>query len=127
RQRENGERERLECGERLRPNKNAMSVPPVDEHAREWRQNERRDLSPESHNPKKKRRVGKTVDEPARRDPRDPRTNQRNALAAEEETIVAVRQRAGQARSSNDCHGRPFRTPPAMVIRVAWASPPAAV
>ena len=115
RQREHGERERLQRRQRLRPHENACADPAIDEHAGERRENERRDLSPEADDAEQQRRSGQSIDEPARRDARDPRSDERDALAAEEESKVAMGERAGDARARGvGRHDALFRTLPAI-------------
>ena len=56
----------------------------------------RRDLPAEADDAEQQLRAGQAVDQPARRDARDPRPDQRHALPAEEEPVVAVPQGAGE-------------------------------
>ena len=96
-QRQDREHERLHGGEDLRDDQDAMPVPPVDVHARERREDEQRNLSRETGDAEEQLRLRQPVDQPTRRDARQPRADQRHALAREEEPVIAVVQCAGDA------------------------------
>ena len=68
----------------------------IDDHPGKRRQQQRRDLPAEADDAEQQLRAGEPVDQPARGDARDPRADQRDALSAEEQAVVAVPQRARQ-------------------------------
>ena len=71
-----------------------MPVPSIHEHARQRRQHERRDLAEAPDHAQQEYGTGESVDEPARRYPRDPRANEGYGLAAEEQPIISVTKRS---------------------------------
>jgi hypothetical protein len=75
-----------------------VSVPPVHQHTGEGGEHQRRDLTAESYDAEQQGRPRESIHEPARGDARDPRPDERDALAAEEEAEVARGERAGDAR-----------------------------
>src|SRR5438270_7568316 len=77
-----------------------MTVPPIDQYARERREDEHGNLSGECDDAEEQLRSGEAVHEPARGDARDPRSDQRDRLPAEEEAIVAMTKSAGDAVQS---------------------------
>src|SRR4051812_34386811 len=71
-----------------------MAIEAIHEHAGERRQQQRRYLSAETDDAEEECGSGNPVDEPARRDARDPRPDERYRLPAEEETVVTVSESA---------------------------------
>ena len=86
------------------------AVDAVDDHARQWRQQERGNLPGEPDRAQQQRRFGQPVDEPRRGDAGHPRADERNALAAKEEAEIAMPQRAPGVRKA--CVLRGGRAPP---------------
>ena len=78
----------------LRDDEHAVPIPAIDVDAGDRRQEERRDLAEEADEPEQERRIGEAVDEPARGNARDPRADERHALAGEEEPVVTTAKRA---------------------------------
>src|SRR4051812_45199073 len=62
----------------------------IDDHSRERSQDQRGNLTTEAHEPEEKCRSSQTIHEPARRDARDPRADERQALPAEEEAVISM-------------------------------------
>ena len=85
-----------DCSERehLRHDEDAVPIPPVHEHARERREEKRRNLPAEPDDAEEQFRAGQAIDQPARGDARDPGPDEREALAAEEEAVIAVPKRS---------------------------------
>ena len=81
-----------------------MSVPTVDVDARDRRQHERGYLPPKSDDAEEQRGVREAIDQPARGDASDPRPDKRNALSAEEESVVSMRERASQSGACGRGH-----------------------
>ena len=94
REREPRERERLQHGERLRPDQDLAAVDAIDEDAGDGREQEGGDLSGEADDAEQQRGAGEAIDEPDGGDARHPGADERDALAAEEEAEVAMAQRA---------------------------------
>jgi hypothetical protein len=67
-----------------------VAIQSIYEHPREGREQERRYLSEKSDDAEQEDRVRETIHQPAGRDARDPRTDQRYGLTAEEEPVIAV-------------------------------------
>ena len=82
-----------------------MPIVSVDENPRDGREEQRWYLTAETDDSKKQCLSRESVDQPARRDARDPRADERYALSAEEETIVSVPQRTKQPRALLIGHG----------------------
>ena len=91
-----GKRRRLQQRQDLRDEQDSPPVVPVDDHAGQWREQQRWYLSAETDDAEQQLRAGQSVDQPARRHTCDPCPDQRNALAAEEKPVVAVAERPGQ-------------------------------
>ena len=81
-----------------------MAIPAIDPHAGERRQDEGRNLTGEANDAEQPGRARQPVDEPTGRHPRQPRSDQRNALPGEEEPIVAMAERSPEC--SNHRRGR---------------------
>ena len=103
-QHQRGEGERLQHRDRLGDDQQAMAIPAVHDDAGERTENERRKLAREADDAKEEGRAGQAVDEPVGRGRGDPRADERYDLAAEEEPVVAVGERAQHERDG----GRPF-------------------
>ncbi len=99
-QRQRGKDERQQHGRRLRGDDDAMSAVTVREHAPHRRQQKDRDLPRKAYQPEQQRRPREPVDEPRLRDRLHPGADHRDDLAAEEQPVVAVPQRAKH-------HGQP--------------------
>jgi hypothetical protein len=97
RERQYREQRGLEKRPHLRPQQDPPSVVPIDQHARERRDDQRRDLTGEPRHAEQELRPGQPVDKPARRNTCDPGADEGNALTAEEEAEVAMLQGARQA------------------------------
>jgi hypothetical protein len=101
-QRQIRQRRALKKRQDLRHYDHAMAIPSIHEHARERRDDKRRNLRREAHDAEHGRGLehrvafGDPVNQPAGRGCGEPRSNQRNALAKEEKSIVAVLQRPQQ-------------------------------
>src|SRR5262249_14305042 len=80
--------------QRLRDDQQPVAIPSIDEDARKRRERHRRDLSAEPDDAEEEFRSGEAIDQPARGDAGDPGADERDALAAEEETVVAMSKRA---------------------------------
>jgi hypothetical protein len=98
RERERRQKRRLDHREDLRRDERSMAVHPIDPHARERREEERRNLPREADDAEHERRTGEAVHEPARRDAGQPRADERDALAREKEPVVAMSERATEPR-----------------------------
>ena len=92
------QRERLEHRKHLRDHEGGVPVPPIDPYSSKRRQKERWDLSGKAHHSQQKRRVGEAVHQPSGSDAGHPSADQREALAAEKQTVVAVPQGADHQR-----------------------------
>jgi hypothetical protein len=66
----------------------------VDDDARKRGEQQGRDLTAETDNTEQKRGAGEPVNQPARGDPRDPGPDERYTLASEEESVIAMSERA---------------------------------
>jgi hypothetical protein len=130
-EREHRQRQRLQRGQHLRDDEDAMAIPAIGEHARDRREKQHRDLSGETGDAEEQLGVGEAVDQPARGDPRHPRSDERHGLADEEQPIVAVLQCAREAghrsvdgQSAFRNHGvRTFTDRPHIVTSAAPAKP----
>jgi hypothetical protein len=71
-----------------------MTVPAIYENTGEGRQYERGYLPRETDNAQEERGSGQAVDEPTGGDTSHPRSNERDALATEKESIVFMTERA---------------------------------
>ena len=100
REREGGERERLQRGERLRPHEHRALVPAVDPDAGEGREQEGRNLAREADDAEQPRGAGEAIDEPTGGDARHPGADERDALAAEEEAEVGRAERPPRVRDA---------------------------
>ncbi len=100
RQRQPCQRQRLQPSQSLSPYKQPSAVHPFNQNARERRKHEGQDLPGKSHHPEQHRRVRQPPHQPARRQPRHPRANQRDTLPGNKQFEVAVLQRPPGMRES---------------------------
>ena len=87
------QRERLHHGQSLRPYQHFAAVDAVDDDAGDGREQKCRYLACEANGAKQQGRLREPVDQPGRRDARHPCADQRDALAAEEESEIPMSQR----------------------------------
>src|SRR5690349_14084251 len=71
----------------------AMALPSSDEDARDRTEEKCRELSREPDGAEHQRGAGQSIDQPVRRGGRDPRADERDDLAEEEEPVIAGAQR----------------------------------
>ena len=81
-----------------KPDSASKTIPSIDQGARERGQDERRDLTGEPDDAEQPGRAGHAVNEPRRRDLREPGPDQRQALADEVEPVVPMPKRAPEAQ-----------------------------
>ena len=93
RERQRGQRQRLDHGEGLRPHQHLAAVEPVHPYAGEGRQQKGGNLPGKADRAQQQRRTGEPVDQPAGGHARHPRADERDGLPAEEEPEVAMAQR----------------------------------
>ncbi len=93
-QRERRQSQRLRHREDLRNDKRAVAVPAVRPDSGGRRQEKRGDLPSESYDSQQSGGVGEAVDQPAHGDARHPCPKKRDALPAEEQTVVSRPQSA---------------------------------
>src|SRR6185312_10960373 len=77
-----------------------MTVPSVDQHTAERREDQRRNLAAEADDAEQERGAGESIYQPARCDSGDPCTDERYALAAEEQAVIAAAECAADAWSA---------------------------
>ncbi len=107
-QRQCGQPEGLDHRQNLSDDQGAMTVQTIDPDARERPDEQERNLQREAGNTEQERRMREPVDQPGGGDARHPGTDQRDALSAEEEAVVAVAQSAHRKlprRDFRSCRG----------------------
>src|SRR5262249_42643111 len=87
---EKREDERLDHRQSLSRLQYAMTIPPIDPYTRERRQQEGGNLPGKAHQTESKWRFGQTENQPTGRNLRHPPADERQALPAEKQTVVAV-------------------------------------
>ena len=100
-QRQAGERQRLQHRQDLRHEEDPVAIPAIDEHAGERRDEQRRNLTAESNDAEEQFGAGQAIDQPARRDAGDPRADERDALATEEEAVIGMSKGPGEPAGSD--------------------------
>jgi len=71
-----------------------VTIPPVDEHTGERRQDQRGDLPKKTDDAEQEYRTAEPVYQPTGGNPRNPGADEGNCLAAEEESVVPMVKRA---------------------------------
>src|SRR5215472_6437016 len=95
-EREDGQREGLKHREDLSDDDGSVAIPAVDPDAGDGSEDEGRDLAGEADDSEEDGGTGEAIDEPAGGDAGHPGADQRNALAGEEELVVAGAEGAGR-------------------------------
>ena len=89
-ERQHREHRRLDERQHLGPQQDALPAPAIHEDAGDRPEKQHGDLRAEAHQPEQECRIGEPVDQPARRQPRDPRPDERDALTGEKQPVVPV-------------------------------------
>ena len=93
-QRERRHGQRLHHRQPLGRDQHLAAIPAIEPHPGDGRQHERGRHAGEAHQAEQELRIRQAVDQPRRGQPRHPRADERDALADEEQTVVARAERA---------------------------------